>query len=144
MKLKNKKELNEFILNSEKYVGLLIKELNVTGISGDYETIKHKIDDIQDFYSKRYMDYPDEMQIQLRLAFWAFFGKILTEKVGGEWHIASKTDYAEGTPQLVDYGRNGKRWRVALSVDSWLNTLLKGKLTKSLNDKLISIEKDFS
>jgi hypothetical protein len=149
MKLKNKKELKEFIDNRDKYINYLIFELNKYGISvinrADYHD---KIDEIQKFYENEFLKRDIDVQTKLRLGFWAFFSEMVMNKLGGELIIASPSDYSAGTPQLINYGnkydkKGEKKW-IGIAFDSWLNTLLLGRLFGTLNETVSSLIDDYS
>jgi hypothetical protein len=149
MKLKNKKELQNFIDNREKYIDILLEELNKNGIKGeDFQEYASKVDEIQKFYEDEFYKKDEFQQEKLRLAFWSFFSKLIMEKLGGELKIASPTDYSDGTPQLINYGnrydKKGKKKWIGIAFDSWLNTHLKGLNNFSLKEKVDSLIKDYS
>jgi len=149
MKLKNKRELEEFINSRNDHIDYLIKELSNFGVNGNYiSDYQDKIDEIQKFYEEEFLKKDLEVQDKLRFGFWAFFSLLIMEKLGGELKIASSSDYSEGTPQLVNYGnrfdKKGKKKWIGISFDSWLNTLLKGKLFGTLNETVNSLITDYS
>jgi hypothetical protein len=148
MQLKSKKELDYFIANRDEYIEFLIRELNIFGISGQYfNDFQNKIDDIQKYFELEFLKKDINEQDQLRISFWAFFSKLIMDKLGGELIIASKTDYSAGTPLLINYGnkydKKGKRKWIGIAFDSWLNTLLKGKLFGTLEETVISLIEDY-
>lgn len=149
MILKNKKELQSFIDHGESSINYLIFKLNEKKISvKNVDECYLKIDEIQKFYEDYFLGADIETQNKLRLAFWSLFSKILMDKLGGELKIASPTDYVAGTPQLVNYGnkydKKGKKKWIGIGFDSWLNTLLKGKLFGTLKEVVYSLIEDYS
>lgn len=149
MKLKNKKELQNFNENKEKYIDVLLEELEKIGlVKKEFQDYVNKIDEIQRFYENEFYKKDKEQQEMLRLAFWAFFSKLLIEKLGGELKIASPTDYADGTPQLVNYGykfdKKGKKKWIGIAFDSWLNSHLDGVNNFSLKEKVENLFKNYS
>jgi hypothetical protein len=149
MILKNKKELQNFIDNRENSINYLISKLNENKVSvKNVDECYSKIDEIQKFYEDYFLMTDIETQNKLRLGFWSLFSKIVMEKLGGELKIASPTDYAAGTPQLINYGnkydKKGKKKWIGIAFDSWLNTLLKGKLFGTLKETVYSLIEDYS
>lgn len=137
MILKNKKELESFILNIDIYIGCLIKYLNEYGLKGaSIDDFTSKIDDIQKFYENEFSTKTKDVQEQLLLGFWAFFSKLLMNKLGGELIIASKTDYCAGTPQLINFGnrfdKKGKKKWIGIAVDSWFVGVTEKKMLGTL------------
>lgn len=137
MKLKNKRELENFINNIDKYISYLIEELNNYGIVGSsFYDFTNKIDEIQNFYENDFKLKTEAIQIKLQLGFWAFFSKLLIEKLGGELKIASPTDYVAGTPQLINYGnrfdKKGKKKWIGIGVDSWFYCVIEKKMLGTL------------
>jgi hypothetical protein len=149
MKLKNKKELKEFIDNRTEYIDYLIIELNNYKICGvnrsDYQD---RIDEIQEFYENEFLKKDTNVQIKLRLGFWAFFSELVMDKLGGELIIAPPSDYAAGTPQLINYGnkynKKGKRKWIGISFDSWLESHLLKKNNFTLGEKVKMLIDDYS
>jgi hypothetical protein len=139
MKLKNKKELDVFINNRDKYIQYLLEELNNYGIKGNiFNDFTNKIDEIQKFYEDEFLNKDTETQNKLRLSFWAFFSVLVMNKLGGELIIASPSDYSAGTPQLINYGnrynKKGKKQWIGIGFDSWLETLLMRKMFGTLKE----------
>lgn len=133
-----KKEFVDFEDNIDNHINFLISILNSNGINGEIFTdFENRINDIQEFYEAKYFLFDENMQYKLRLSFWAFFAKILMEKLGGELRIAPKNDYCEGTPQLINFGhkldKKGKKKWIAIGFDSWLNGVIENKLLGSLD-----------
>jgi hypothetical protein len=102
--LKNKKDLINFVNNQNFHIEKFIEILNENGITGDYIQLTNKIDLIQNYLENSVPNLSIEKQDVFRLGFWAFFSKLLMEKLGGELNIASSSDYSAGTPQLIEYG----------------------------------------
>jgi hypothetical protein len=149
MILKSKKELTDFIATREIYIDYLIEKLNQNKIFvKNADDCFQKIDEIQKFYEEIFLKSNIEDQNQLRLAFWSLFSKLVMEKLGGELKIASSSDYSAGTPQLINYGnkydKKGKKKWIGIGFDSWLNTLLKGKLFGTLKETVYSLIEDYS
>jgi hypothetical protein len=149
MILKTKKDLENFINNIDQYVDYLLFELFSYGMVGKkFEDYKDRIDEIQKFYEEEFLKKDEIVQEKLRLAFWAFFSKLLIQKLGGNLQIAPKNDYCEGTPQLINYGnrfdKKGKKKWIGIGFDSWLNTHLKKANNFTLNEKIISLIEDYS
>lgn len=149
MILKNKNELLNFIDNRGNSINYLIAKLNENKVYVEnVDECYLKIDEIQKFYEDYFLTADIETQSKLRLAFWSLFSKMVMEKLGGEIKIASPTDYCAGTPQLVNYGnkydKKGKKKWIGIAFDSWLNTLLKGKLFGTLKETVYSLIEDYS
>mgnify|MGYP003607106303 CR=1 FL=1 len=149
MILKNKNELRNFIDNRENSINYLIAKLNENKVYVEnVDECYLKIDEIQKFYEDYFLTASIEIQNELRLAFWSLFSKMVMEKLGGEIKIAPPTDYCAGTPQLVNYGnrydKKGKKKWIGIAFDSWLNTLLKGKLFGTLKETVYSLIEDYS
>ena len=149
MILQNKKDLSSFIENRDLHTNYLIEELNKNNILvKNVNDCFYKINEIQKFYEDIFFKKDIEVQNKLRLAFWSLFSILTMEKLGGELKIASPTDYCAGTPQLINYGnkydKKGKKKWIGIGFDSWLNTLLKGKLFGTLNETLNSLIEDYS
>ncbi len=149
MKLKNKKELNEFITKRQEYIAYLIVELNKFGIKETNSNDFHdRIDDIQRFYEDEFLKKDLNDQDKLRLGFWAFFSNLVMEELGGELKIASPSDYSAGTPQLINYGnkydKKGKRKWIGIAFNSWLESHLLKKNNYSLDEKVKMLIKDYS
>jgi hypothetical protein len=149
MKLKTKKELEDFLNKRDFYIDFLIGKLNEYGIKGEsLNEFLNKIDPIQKYFEEEFNNQNEDDKKNLRLGFWAFFSKLLIEKLGGEIIIASKSDYSAGTPLLINYGnrydKKGKRKWIGIAFDSWLNTHLKGLNNFSLKEKIDNLIKDYS
>lgn len=149
MKLKDKNDLLLFIDNIDNYIDFLIKKLNSKGIVGNlFEDFFDKIDEIEKYYENEFLKESLEDQKELRLAFWAFFSKILIEKLGGELQIAPKNDYNEGTPLLINYGKRfdkkGKQKWIGIALDSWIESHIKKKNLVSLKGKVEKLIEDYS
>jgi hypothetical protein len=132
MVLKNKKELENFILKMDLCIDKLIKYLNEYGLTGvSIDDFANKIDEIQVFYEDEFSTKTEDIQRELQLGFWAFFSRLLMDKLGGELIIASKTDYCAGTPQLINFGnrfdKKGKKKWIGIAVDSWFVGVTKKK-----------------
>jgi hypothetical protein len=149
MELTNKSQLKKFIKNQDININFLMIFLQEKGLIGSrFEDFTSQIDEIQNIYEIHFMNEDIETQNSLRLAFWAFFSKLLIIKLGGELRIAPKNDYCEGTPQLINYGnkfnkKGEKKW-IGIGFDSWLNTLLSKRLFGTLNETIISLIADYS
>ena len=133
----NKKEFSDFLHNSDDYVKFLIEELNKKGAKGSsIADFENQIETIQSFYEENYPSYSEIDKSKLRLSFWAFFSKLLIEKLGGELRIAPKNDFCAGTPQLIDFGnrfdKKGKRQWMGIGFDSWFNGVVEKKLLGTL------------
>lgn len=107
-KIQQIKSLNHFI-------DFLIKELNDNSIKGsNINDFEHQIDEIEKFYKEHYFKFNEEERRQLQLSFWAFFSKLLIDKLGEKLQLAPKSDYCAGTPQLIDFGnrvdKKGKKF----------------------------------
>ncbi|EKB54080.1 hypothetical protein [Bergeyella zoohelcum] len=136
--LNNKKELQDFIEKKDFYIDFLIKKLNECNIKGNcIDDFENRIDEIENFYQTYYSKFNEEERKLLQLSFWAFFSKILINKLGGKLQIAPKSDYCAGTPQLIDFGnrynKNGKRQWMGIGFDSWFNGVVQDKLLGSLD-----------
>ena len=148
MIIKSKKDLKYFKEHRNKYIDYLIFELNEFGVEGDYfEDFIDKIDAIQLFYENVFLKKNLEVQDKLRLSFWAFFSKLLMDRLGGELIIASKSDYSAGTPQLINYGskydKKGKKKWIGIGFNSWLDTHLLKKQNFTLKEKIEMLIKDY-
>ncbi|WP_139174215.1 hypothetical protein [Flavobacterium frigoris] len=133
----NKKEFTDFVESIDSHINFLISILNDNGFEGEnIRDFDNRINDIQEFYETKYFIYDEIVQNKLRLSFWAFFAKLLTEKLGGELRIAPKSDYCEGTPQLINFGnkfdKKGKRKWIGIGFDSWFNGIIEKKLLGTL------------
>lgn len=149
MRLKSKKDLLFFIDNIDTHIDYLIKKLKERGEDGtSFNDFVGKIDVIEKYYEREFLNEGIDAQEQLRLAFWAFFSKLLIEKLGGELKIASASDYAAGTPQLINYGnrfdKNGKRKWIGIAFDSWLESHINKKNLVSLKGKVDKLIEDYS
>jgi hypothetical protein len=149
MILKNKKQLEDFLRNRDQWIEYLADRLNEYGVkSNKYEDLLNKVDEIQKFYEDKFESAPLEVQDKLRVAFWAFFSKLLMNRLGGEIKIASKTDYSAGTPQLVNYGnkfdKNGKKKWIGIGFNSWLESHVSKNALVSLNGKIEKLLEDYS
>ncbi len=146
--LKNKKELNVFVEKIPTYINLFVKELNNNGVEGDFDELQSKIDQIQSFIENKFKDYSEEDQDIIRQGFWAFFDKLLIDKLGGELIITPKDVYGSGTPMLINYGnvydKKGKKKWNGIPVDSWLNTMLLGKFIGTLDSTVTYIIDKYS
>lgn len=144
--LKNKKDLLKFIRNQDKYIENFTKILNENGIKGDYDNLLEKIDLIQCFLENSVVNLSADKQDDFRLGFWAFCSKLLMDRLGGDLKIAS--DYAAGTPQLINYGnkydKNGKKKWIGISFNSWFEAHLKKNNLVSLRGKIDNLIKDYS
>ena len=137
MLLKSNKDLENFILNTDNYISFLIQELSKKGFECLDKNPLHIIDDIEKFYKSYYQFYNENDKCKLRYSFWAFFGKLLINNLGGKLQIAPKSDYCSGTPQLIDFGnrfdkKNKKKW-LGIGFDSWFNGIIENKLLGSLD-----------
>lgn len=146
--LKNKKELKVFIERSPFYIDIFIGELNKNGIEGAFEVLINKVDQIQYFIENKYEKYPQEEQDLIRQGFWAFFNKLLMDKLGGELIVTPKDVYCSGTPMLINYGnlydkKGEKKWN-GIPVDSWLNSILLGKFLGTLDSTVSYIINKYS
>lgn len=138
MVLKNKKELEEFIERTDSHIDFLIKKLNDNNIKGsNINDFENRIDEIEKFYKEHYLGFNEEERRQLQLSFWAFFSKLLIDKLGGKLQLAPKSDYCAGTPQLIDFGnrvdKKGKKKWMGIGFDSWFNGIIENKLLGSLS-----------
>lgn len=149
MKLKGKKQLENFINNRDNYINYLIPYLKKYGIKGnEYNDFVKQVDKIQEYYENEFFKYPTDIQDKLRLSFWAFFSKLLMDKLGGELKIASPTDYVAGTPQLINYGnrydKKGKKKWIGIGFDSWLHSHITKNALVSLNGKIEELIEKYS
>lgn len=149
MILKSKKELQSFIDNRENSINYLISKLNENKVSVKSVDECHlKIDEIQKFYEDCFLVTDIETQNKLRVAFWSLFSKTIMDRLGGELKIASPTDYAAGTPQLVNYGnkydKKGKKRWIGIAFDSWLESHVSKKNLVSIKGKVDNLIKDNS
>lgn len=147
--LKNKKELEKFVANMDFYIDDLLKYLNEYGLKGtSLEDFSEKNDSIQEFIENTYASMNDENKEKLRLGFWAFFIKLLINKLGGELILASKNDYCTGTPLLINYGnrfdKKGKRKWIAIGVDSWFNVITNKKMLGTLKGTVEHLIEQYS
>lgn len=146
--LKNKKDLLNFIENQDNYIESFIDILNENGIEGNYDDLIEKVDLIQQFLENNMLNFSLEKQDDFRLGFWAFFSKLLMDRLGGDLIIATDSDYAAGTPQLINfgnrYGKNGKKKWIGISFDSWFESHLKKNNLVSLKGKIEKLIEDYS
>lgn len=137
MLLKNNEDLENFIINTDKYISFLIEELSKKGFDSLNKNPLYIIDDIEKFYQLYYKSYNEFDRRKLRYSFWAFFAKLLIDKLGGKLQIAPKSDYCSGTPQLIDFGnrfdKKGKKKWMGIGFDSWFNGIIENKLLGSLD-----------
>lgn len=149
MILKSKKELQDFIENTNFYIDFLISKLNDKNIKGNnLSDFENKIDEIEKFYQEHYFEFNEQERSQLQLSFWAFFSELLIDKLGGELQIAPKSDYCAGTPQLINFGyrvdKKGKKKWMGIGFDSWFNGIIEKKLLGSLDGTVKHVIKYYS
>lgn len=148
IELKNKKDLMNFINNMDDYIVKFTKILNENGVMGSSEQLIDKIDQIQFFLENTVVNFSKEKQDVFRLGFWAFFAKLLMDKLGGELKIASASDYSAGTPQLINYGnkydKKGKKKWIGIGLNSWFESHLNKNNLVSLKGKIDNLIKDYS
>ncbi len=145
--LKNKKELNAFIEEIPQYVDFLVGKLNEKGFIGDFAYFEKNIDDIQNFYKQYFLTYSQEEQDILQQAFWAFFSKLLMDKLGGELVLGTKSDYGTGTPIYINYGnlydKKGKKKWMGITFDTWFDTFTFGSYFSTLEKIIDTIIKKY-
>ena len=145
----SKKEFDAFLDNIDGYVKYFINELNSQGIQGkEVVDFEKKIYQIQSFLEKEFHLFDEEKKNKLRLSFWAFFSKLLMERLGGILRLAPKSDYCDGTPQLIDFGKKydkkGKKKWLAIGFDSWFNGIIEKKILGTLNGTIEHIIQYYS
>ena len=145
--IKNEFEQNQFVQSIKINKNIFINFLKSCG-ENDIEELLKKED--FSFIQKIITNYSfesDEERDRIRVGFWAFFASYMMNLLGGKLIIAGKNDYNPNTPLLVDYGnstdkKGNKKW-IAISFDSWFNTILRDEFIGTLNETIEYIQRRY-